>query len=104
NSSVDLWGPLTQLQQENSESWVYHVLGLASRTLDSCVVWDEDLLEFLLALHASLKEARLPHLHAALQPDRNVELLAIGVSYSDWLLRFFMRVMRQTRLTEDHSN
>lgn len=104
NSSVDLWGPLTQLQQENSESWVYHVLGVASRTLDSCVVWDEDLLEFLLALHASLKEARLPHLHAALQPDRNVELLAIGVSYSDWLLRFFMRVMRQTRLTEDHSN
>ncbi len=80
------------------------MLGLASRELDSCVVWDEDLLEFLLALNKSFRDNQLPNLFAALEPEKNVELLAIGVSYSDWLLRFFMRVMRQTRLTDDQSN
>lgn len=104
NSSEDLWEPLAQLIKQTDATWVYHVLGQASRELDSCVVWDEDLLEFLLALNSSFRDNRLPHLFAALEPEKNIELLAIGVSYSDWLLRFFMRVMRQTRLTDDHSN
>ncbi|MFM8725261.1 MAG: toll/interleukin-1 receptor domain-containing protein, partial [Planctomycetaceae bacterium] len=104
NSSEDLWEPLAQLVKHTDATWVYHVLGQASRELDSCVVWDEDLLEFLLALNSSFRDNRLPHLFAALEPEKNNELLAIGVSYSDWLLRFFMRVMRQTRLTDDHSN
>lgn len=104
NSSEDIWEPLGLLAGKSDTSWVYHVLGMASRELDSCVVWDEDLLEFLLALNTSFRDNRLPNLFAALEPEKNVELLAIGVSYSDWLLRFFMRVMRQTRLTEDQSN
>jgi hypothetical protein len=65
------------------------------------VIWDEDLLEFLLELNSSLARGQLSKLCRDLQPDRNVELLAIGVSFSDWVMRFFLRVMRQTRLTDE---
>jgi hypothetical protein len=42
----------------------------------------------------------MPHLHRDLA-DRNVRILALGLNFSDWLLRFFLRVARQSRLTSN---
>ncbi|MFM7168228.1 MAG: toll/interleukin-1 receptor domain-containing protein [Planctomycetaceae bacterium] len=101
DTSEDLEVSLDEVSRRRSDTWVYHVLGRAAPQVGSCVIWDEDLLEFLLALNSSLERELLRNLYLALHPDQSVELLAIGVSFSDWVMRLFLRVMRQTPLTRE---
>lgn len=94
----DTPGRLRDLSRR-SESTVFHILGRAANVVDGFVIWDEDLLEFILELNNHLGPALMPNLSKDLE-DRNVQILAIGVSFSDWLMRFFLRVIRKARLTE----
>ena len=59
------------------------------------VVWDDDILYFLLKLDQQLPA--LPKLSEALQKSH---FLVLGLSFSDWLLRFFVQVIKRQRLSE----
>lgn len=84
----DLPLPIEQLK----EPTVYHLLGRVS-TLPDYVVTEEDTLEFV---HSLQSENRRPnHLMDAL---RQRSLLLIGSGYSDWLMRFFLRITNGQRL------
>jgi len=80
------------------ESTICHILGKSGTAVDGFVTWDDDLLEFVLKLNECLGPDLMPNLSKDLQ-DKSVVILAIGVSYSDWLMRFFLRVIRQKPLT-----
>ena len=71
---------------------VFHLLGRVSSTPDY-VVWEEDMLEFLLALDR--------HMLGMERLGRDLKehgLLFLGLNFSDWLVRFFVRVSKQERL------
>jgi hypothetical protein len=74
--------------------FVYQVLGRAEPFRDF-VVWDDDVLYFLLRLDQQLPQ--LPRLSDALQKSH---VLVLGLSFSDWLLRFFVQVIKRQRLSE----
>lgn len=74
--------------------FVYQILGRAEPVRDF-VVWDDDMLHFLLRLNQQLP--LLPRLSEALQKSH---FLVLGLSFSDWLLRFFVQVVKQQRLSE----
>ncbi|AGX86376.1 toll/interleukin-1 receptor domain-containing protein [Candidatus Symbiobacter mobilis] len=67
---------------------VYHLLGKSSNTADH-VVTDEDLLEFLNALHGETQ--RPEHLFGALAEQH---LLILGVDLPDWAMRLLLRLLR----------
>ena len=77
---------------------VHHLLGQVSPKPDY-VVWEEDALEFVCGLQRRLEKleylARDLHEHS---------LLVLGLHFSDWLVRFFLRTAKQRRLSEitDH--
>lgn len=60
-------------------------------------LWDEDLLEFILGLHRDLQSDQMKNLAYDLQDNH---LLFIGLRFSDWLTRFFVRVAEQKQLSE----
>jgi hypothetical protein len=74
--------------------FVYQILGRAQPVRDF-VVWDDDVLYFLLGLDHKLPE--LLHLNEAIR-DRH--LLVLGLSFADWLLRFFVQVIKRQRLSD----
>jgi hypothetical protein len=74
---------------------VYHVLGKASPN-DDYVAWEEDLLEFICGLHQHMPV--LPNLARDLA-DKDLRVLVLGLNFADWLVRFFLRVVRQSRLS-----
>jgi hypothetical protein len=74
--------------------FVYQILGRATPTRDF-VLWDDDLLHFLLRLDQQLPD--LPKLSEALQKSH---FLVLGLSLADWLLRFFVQVVKRKRLSE----
>jgi hypothetical protein len=77
---------------------VYHLLGKLSASPDF-VACEEDLLEFLQAMQT---DARRPHrLFDELQESH---LLFLGCDYSDWLIRFIIRIARNQPLSlrRDH--
>ena len=74
--------------------FVYQILGRAEPVRDF-VVWDDDVLYFLLKLDQQLPQ--LPKLSEALQKSH---ILVLGLSFSDWLLRFFVQVIKRQRLSE----
>lgn len=76
-------------------STVFHLLGRASPVGDY-VVWDEDLLEFILGLNQHMPV--MSNLARDLA-EPGVQLLMLGLSYSDWLVRLFLRTMRQGPLS-----
>jgi len=80
------------------ESTVCHILGKSGTAVEGFVTWDDDLLEFVLKLNECLGPDLMPNLSKDLE-DKSVVILALGVSYSDWLMRFFLRVIRQKSLT-----
>lgn len=82
---------------------VLHILGRVAPLVDAFAAWDEDLLEFLCGLNGHLVPDVMPNLSRDLM-DRNVSILALGLNYSDWMLRFFMRVARQSRLTSSEQS
>lgn len=89
----DLPRPRKQIQG----SLVYHILGQAS-AYDEFVVWENDLLEYVLALNKHMPH--LPNLSRELK-DPNLRFLVLGLNFSDWLLRFFLRTVRQNQLSKN---
>ena len=95
--AATLRGACPDLPQELARlehPFVYQILGRAEPVRDF-VVWDDDMLHFLLRLNQQLP--LLPRLSEALQRSH---LLVLGVSFADWLLRFFVQVVKQQRLSE----
>jgi hypothetical protein len=74
---------------------VYHLLGKVSATPASCVISDEDMLEFVCALQTGDKQPK--NLFDALESNC---LLILGGGFSDWLARFFLRTMKRRRLSD----
>jgi hypothetical protein len=75
---------------------VYHVLGKVSVAAVEFVAWEEDLLDFLCELPRHLSTDVMRHLGNDLKSHA---LLLIGLSFSDWLTRLFLRVSRQNPLS-----
>jgi TIR domain/SIR2-like domain len=86
----DLPQPLAKLQYR----FVYQILGRAEPVRDF-VVWDDDVLHFLIQLDQQL--SLMTNLRDALV-ENNV--LILGLNFSDWLLRFFVQVIKRQRLSE----
>lgn len=79
---------------------IYHILGRVSASQDYAV-WDEDLVEFVCGLHKSITTMEMEKLARDLKGN---SLLLIGLEFSDWLTRFFLRVTRQMRFAEAAEN
>ena len=89
---------LPQELRKLKHRFVYQILGRADDTRDF-VLWDEDLLAFLLRLNERLQPTVLPRLREALQTSH---FLVFGISLTDWVLRFFVQIIKQERLSELH--
>jgi len=77
---------------------VYYLLGCVSPSPEY-VVWEEDALEFVCALHQ-----HLPVMEKLARDLKEHGLLMLGLNFSDWLVRFFLRITKQSRLSESRSN
>jgi TIR domain-containing protein len=75
---------------------VFHVLGKASVAAGEFVAWEEDLLDFLCELPRHLSTDVMKHLGNDLKSHA---LLLLGLNFSDWLTRLFLRVSRQDPLS-----
>ncbi|MBV8451139.1 MAG: toll/interleukin-1 receptor domain-containing protein [Deltaproteobacteria bacterium] len=75
---------------------VYHVLGKMSVAAGEFVAWEEDLLDFLCELPRHLSTDVMKHLSSDLKSHA---LLLLGLNFSDWLTRLFLRVSRQDPLS-----
>jgi TIR domain/SIR2-like domain len=73
---------------------VYHILGRVAATPEF-VVWEEDALEFICALNQ-----QLPVMEKLARDLKEHGLLIFGLNFSDWLVRFFLRIAKQARLSE----
>jgi TIR domain/SIR2-like domain len=73
---------------------VYHLLGQVS-TIPEYVVWEEDALEFVCALGQQMRE-----MHNLASELKERALLILGLNFSDWLVRFFLRVAKQRPLSQ----
>lgn len=80
--------------QKPEQRFVYQILGRARPDRDF-VVWDDDMFRFLLRLHQQLPQ--LPKLSDALHISH---FLVLGLSFADWLLRFFVQVVKDKPLSE----
>jgi len=85
---------LPQEWQRLEHPFVYQILGRAQPVRDF-VVWDDDMLPFLLLINEQLRQ--LPRLSEALKESH---FLVLGVSLGDWLLRFFVQIVKRQRLSE----
>ncbi|HEY6322464.1 MAG TPA: toll/interleukin-1 receptor domain-containing protein [Thermoanaerobaculia bacterium] len=88
NAGEDLRSPVAQLERPA----VFHLFGKVSAVPDYAVT-DEDLLEFV---HSLQSEARRPNL--LFDELNRRQLLLIGSNFSDWLVRFFLRMAKRERL------
>jgi hypothetical protein len=76
-------------------TFVYHVLG-AYHTYPDFAVWEEDYMEFICGLLEAPKDTR----RNLFRELRNRSLLLIGAPFEDWVVRFFLRVAKQERLSD----
>ncbi len=76
---------------------VYHLLGRTSVAAGEFVVWEEDLLDFLSELPRHLGTDTMRNLSADL---RSYAFLAVGLRFSDWVLRLLLRIARQETLSQ----
>ena len=76
------------------QRYVFQILGRAQPYPDF-VVWDDDVFRFLLRLDQQLPQ--LPKLSEALQKS---DFLVLGLSFGQWLLRFFVQVIKHQPLSE----
>ena len=72
---------------------VFHLLGRVS-SMPEYVVWEEDMLEFLFAL-----SRHMPVMERLGRDLKEHGLLFLGLRFSDWLVRFFLRVTKQDPLS-----
>jgi hypothetical protein len=72
---------------------VFHLLGQVS-SMPEYVVWEEDMLEFIFALHK-----QMPVMERLGRDLKEHGLLILGLHFSDWLVRFFLRVSKQEPLS-----
>jgi hypothetical protein len=72
---------------------VFHLLGRVS-SMPGYVVWEEDMLEFILSLNR-----HMPVMERLGRDLKEHGLLVLGLQFSDWLVRFFLRVSKQERLS-----
>jgi hypothetical protein len=77
---------------------VYYLLGSISPSPEF-VAWEEDALEFVCSLHQNL-----PVMERLARDLKEHGLLVLGLNFSDWLVRFFLRVTKQSRLSEPRAN
>jgi hypothetical protein len=82
------------MMQRSEQRFVYQILGRAQPYRDFAV-WDDDMFLFLLRLGQQLP--LLPKLSDAL---KNSHFLVLGLSFADWLLRFFVQVIKRQPLSE----
>jgi hypothetical protein len=75
---------------------IYHVLGKVSVAPGEFVAWEEDLLDFLCELPRHISTDVMKHLGSDLKSHA---LLLLGLNFSDWLTRLFLRVSRQDPLS-----
>ena len=68
---------------------VFHLLGRVS-SMPEYVVWEEDMLEFVFALNR-----HMPVMERLGRDLKEHGLLLLGLHFSDWLVRFFLRVSKQ---------
>ncbi|MFL5382868.1 MAG: toll/interleukin-1 receptor domain-containing protein [Longimicrobiaceae bacterium] len=85
-------GDLEHPVEELGVPVVYHLLGRVS-ALPDYVVTEEDTLEFV---HSLQSETRRPN--NLVHELRSHSILMIGSGYSDWLMRFFLRIAKGERL------
>lgn len=80
---------------ESRPPLVYHLFGRASVEPDFAIC-DEDVLEFLVAMHADHQSPR-----RLFDLARGSNLLFIGCDFPDWLSRFFLRTLKRSRLSAE---
>lgn len=80
-------------------TFVYHVLG-AYNTYPDFAVWEEDYMEYLCGLLETPKDNR-KNLFREL---RSRSLLLVGAPFGDWIVRLFLRVAKQKRLSDRHDS
>jgi hypothetical protein len=68
---------------------VFHLLGRVS-SMPEYVVWEGDMLEFILDLNR-----HMPVMERLARDLKEHGLLVLGLHFSDWLVRFFLRVSKQ---------
>ena len=91
-SQKDLPARMADLHQRT----LYHLLGRVSVAAGEFVALEEDLLDFLSELPRHLGADVMRNLSAEL---RSQALLAIGLNFSDWIVRLFLRMARQDSLS-----
>ena len=77
---------------------VFHLLGRVS-SAPQYVVWEEDMLEFMLALNR-----QMPSMERLSRDLKEHALLFIGLNFTDWLVRFFLRVSKQEPFSTPQTN
>jgi hypothetical protein len=77
---------------------VFHLLGRVS-SAPEYVVWEEDVLEFMLALNK-----QMPNMERLSRDLREHALLFIGLNFGDWPVRFFLRVSKQEPFSAPQTN
>jgi hypothetical protein len=80
--------------QKPQQRFVYQILGCAQPYRDF-VVWDDDVFRFLLRL-----DQQLPLLFKLSEALQKSHFLVLGLSFADWLLRFFVQVVKHQPLSE----
>jgi hypothetical protein len=86
-------------RKELGGATVYHVFGKVSAS-PTYAVWEEDVVEFICELSHLLNISNMKNLALDL---REHSLLVVGLNFSDWLVRFFMRVARQEKLSKSQN-
>jgi hypothetical protein len=76
-------------------TFIYHVLGRYN-TYPDFAVWEEDYMEFICGLLEAPKDTR----RNLFRELRNRFLLFIGAPFEDWVVRLFLRVAKQERLSD----
>ena len=85
---------LPDLDNNPNATCVYHLLGRPCGLKDF-VLWEDDALNSIVTLSDRLKN--LTRLGQTLSRSR---LLLLGIDFPDWLLRFFLRVIKQVPLRQ----
>lgn len=82
------------LPQSMPSPFLYQILGTHD-TYPDFVVWEEDYIEYVCGLLEKQDNLRL-----LFDQLRNKDLLLIGAPFTDWVVRFFLRVAKGKRFSE----